>query len=82
MPDSAIEQRKGGLLKGENIMAALGTLETTNILLLLIVGLIVFSLIRLEKIKSATETNRDLQWRQHFGQPYHEATRNERRVSG
>jgi hypothetical protein len=63
------------------MMAALGTLETTNILLLLIIALLAVSLIMLEKIKNASEMSRDLQWKRHFGQPYREATRNERRTA-
>jgi hypothetical protein len=63
------------------MMATLGTVETTNILLLLIVGLLAVSLITLEKIKNAAEMSRDLEWKRHFGRPYHEATRNERRAA-
>jgi hypothetical protein len=63
------------------MIAMLGTIETTNILLLLIVGLLGACLIVLEKIKIAVEISRNLQWTRQFGRPYREGTRKERRTA-
>ena len=62
------------------MMAALGTIEITNILLVLIIGLLAASFIVLEKIRSAVEMSRNLEWKRHFGRPYRESNSTERRA--
>ena len=59
--------------------ATLGSIEITNILLILIIGMLGVCVVVLDKIKSAVEISRNLEWKRHFGRPYREATRSERR---
>jgi hypothetical protein len=59
--------------------ATLGSIEITNILLIVIIGILGVCVVLLDKIKSAVEMSRNLDWKRHFGQPYREATRTERR---
>jgi hypothetical protein len=61
------------------MLAMLGTIETTNLLLIIIINILAVSLILLKKIKNAVEISRNLELKRHFGRPYHEATRAERR---
>ena len=78
--DFAVEWLKDDRLTGGRLMmAALGSIETTKILLILILGMLAISFIALEKIKNAVEMSRNLEWKRHFDRPYSEGTRSERR---